>query len=700
MPLSFFNKIFKKDELLLLKNISLSIEDGDVSMFKKNIKILNNINPQLINRVDEDNNSLLKKIIINNQLDYLDFLLKNINNINFNIKDDAGLTPVFYSVINNNIETFNLLTNTGFIDFSHKDDFGQNILYYAIQSKNIYIITKLINLGIEQEYKNSTIPPPLFYISHNWDAIQDIKRFLDKTSLNYLVCDKDGNTLLHKAAIVKNNDIIIKLLSLKKWDINKKNNNNETILDIAIKKNNTDLIHFLLNNRKDLNFYSKDTDKNNSVHNAIIYTDDKICLSIVKYSLVKYINNENNKKETEFTLAARYKRYETLFYMINNFDINFEHRIIGTGNALFHLLRHKNNILATRIIKMGANVNHQIDKKYNLLQYFTERNNINAVKLLLKHNANQNSSKVIPTHKFITPLEIAVQKNNLDMVDLLVLKNLYKQKTPTNNSLLHIAIKNNNLIIVKRLIASGLNPNIKDKNGTTPLIYSISLGYYHITEYLVSRITIKELNKEDADNLTPLQYSIKNNDHIAFSLISKYCNIKQINSFGQTALHTAIYYKKINFIKNLIYRGILIRNKKSILVENILPAVLQDAVCYCAAYGDSESLDFLLSQGGDINGGKLSYEPPLHLAIKLKNNDTLHYLLNKNKIDINITSMLSGYTPIYSAIKLENIYAIKELLIRHADIHKPSGFNKETAYELIKKEETSDKAKYVFLAYK
>jgi hypothetical protein len=63
-------------------------------------------------------------------------------NIKINERDSNGMTPIFYSIINNFEDAFLLLVSRG-VDLNQKDNNDKNLMFYAIVSGNLFIFNFL-----------------------------------------------------------------------------------------------------------------------------------------------------------------------------------------------------------------------------------------------------------------------------------------------------------------------------------------------------------------------------------------------------------------------------------------------------------------------------------------------------------------------------------------------------------------------------
>jgi len=176
-----------------------------------------------------------------------------------NIADyENDLTPLFYAVINDNLEISQLLINAG-INPNHQDNLGNTIVHHAITYNHYHILDYLFqkypmrkaknfyteninNPEEEKKYYNPDITNidgltslHLLLYKYTPDLDKYIIKFLEVADLNYQ--DNKGNTALHLIAKL---DLFVtyeKYLILKKLNIFIKNKKGKTVLDFVEVKN-------------------------------------------------------------------------------------------------------------------------------------------------------------------------------------------------------------------------------------------------------------------------------------------------------------------------------------------------------------------------------------------------------------------------------------------------------------------------------
>ena len=310
----------------------------------------------------------------------------------------------------------------------------------------------------------------------------------------------------------------------------------------------------------------------------------------------------------------------------------------------------------------------------------------------------------------------AVLKGNLNGVVSAISKDKSKiySKDQDGSTLLHVAVSNDHIDIVKYLVSQGADVDSQDSEGDTPLHLAASSGLLEIAKYLVSkganvnarntsfqetplnRTTYygyidmvkllvthgADVNARAKDKSAPLQNAAEIGSlHIVRYLISKGAKINHRDNVGNTALHEAVGNKHFQIVKELVYKGADINIK-----DNFGNTPLHVA----ARTGKFEIVKYLISQGADvkISGACFSgYLPlakefgctPLHGAATIGYLEIVKYLLSHGA-DINAKTR-KGNTPLHAAVKGSQFEVVEYLTSREVDIGAKNKAG-ETAYQL------------------
>lgn len=647
------NLFSEQEPEALFLEIMLSIENNEQNKFVKLLKKLKKIAPKHIDTFDQNDNSLLKKCIDCNNLEFVKILISN--KVNTDLLDLNQQSPIFQAVIQNKLTIFKLLLETNF-NVNQTDFLGNTLLHYAIANMNLTIVNLLLEKNIYQDIKNKSNDLAIHEFLKIDNSV-NISNFILKSNLNYNLLDQNRNSLLHLAAINKNNQKIKELLSLDKIKINAINFLDQTALDIALKNNVPESVVLSFLNKSDLDLLYKDKRYNTILHMLIELYEESTCLLFMKKLKNKNFNNINDRKETEFSLAAKRGYLKVIQDMINYSTIVFEQNNNGNQNALVYLLEKEKFETASMLIDKGANLFYTLTPNRYIIDYFTEKSKSNAVKFII----NKQDINGIPNENF-NALFTAVSNNDLELVKIIIhtmdSKNLYNCSLP----LIHMAITNHNIAIAEILIQKGANLLNTDDFGNTPLFHAIKNEKQHIVDFIINRML--NVDQICEDGLTAFEISIINNKPGFFLSLLDKTNIKRINSEGVSPLHLAIKQKIPEFVQQLLIAGALERDKKYQGYDNRLTNLLQNCFYYAAGYSNTEILEILIDYGADPNEySSHEEEPPINNAIRHNNYENVKFLLSLN-VKLLSFSFVNGESALHIAVRSSS-FEICELILQH-----------------------------------
>lgn len=230
--------------------LQLAVLKKDITMVKMLIKYVKNIDAITLN-----GSTALHYACNFELIEIVKILLENGANQNI-IEFEYDFCPIFYPVVQNNVEITKLLINHK-ANPNHQDYNGNTIVHYAIINNHIEILDYILsNYSIRKRDENIYIEDinnryitKEFYINPNLANIEGItithlllytyKETFDKyleiiipySNLNYQ--DNSGNTILHLLAMYNLWEKFAHIINVKKMNIFIKNNENKNIIDIV-----------------------------------------------------------------------------------------------------------------------------------------------------------------------------------------------------------------------------------------------------------------------------------------------------------------------------------------------------------------------------------------------------------------------------------------------------------------------------------
>lgn len=217
-------------------------------------------------------------------------------------------------------------------------------------------------------------------------------------------------------------------------------------------------------------------------------------------------------------------------------------------------------------------------------------------------------------------------------------------------SLLHIAAKNGEVGLAKKLIDAGADVNAETTMGHTPLHRAAAKGHIDVVNILLDSDVIN-VNADSGDGTTPFHMAVIHGYFdIAKALLGKGANIDATLIDGMNAFHLAAYYGFPDIIKFLLKKGVdATKQTMQGLTPLHIAIIKNDINCVTA----------LLEGGVDANvDGRAP--PPLYLAAKEGNANIIKALIEKGA-DINKALMI--------AIAQKNIQIMETLINNGADLN-------------------------------
>lgn len=261
-----------------------------------------------------------------------------------------------------------------------------------------------------------------------------------------------------------------------------------------------------------------------------------------------------------------------------------------------------------------------------------------------------------------------------------------QSKTDSVSVALHLAVYNNDLDSVIKLLQNKHNPNAADGNGTTPLAYAVQNNNVEITNVLLDRGANINL-RSGPKKRSPLHIACFNgNFEAAENLCFKSAVIDTGDYYGLTPLHYAVFNGDYFMTDMLLFYG---ANPNKANTDGNTPLHL------AALHNDTGIVSLLLSKGANPNLLNLSGLSPLMIAITGNQTNVYSALIEYDSISFNdkkvefiallrsiavgndsLTKVLSSREVIYSKVGLQNPYLYAKALgqLKTAKYLKDNGY--------------------------
>lgn len=284
----------------------------------------------------------------------------------------------------------------------------------------------------------------------------------DNTAIN--LHNRHCDSLLHIAVKYSNPDIV-RLLLEASANVDAKNNDGETPLHIAAKYPDLDIVMLLLDNFADV--HAKNNNGETPLHRVLAYintsaTRAKKVADITKFLIERKadINAKNDKGYTPFSHAIDcwLNNFDVIKLMVNHgAEINKQDK---KGNTILHYVVKKYECYEDVIYIIGLS---KMDYKYEFSNY---------MELLLELNADVNAKN----NKHNTPLYQAVRYCHKEIIEIMLKHDASGINNQNNKgkTLLHAAAYSNDSDIIKLLLSYRADPSITDEQGKYPMDYATS----------------------------------------------------------------------------------------------------------------------------------------------------------------------------------------------------------------------------------
>ena len=461
------------------------------------------------------------------------FLLDNGFNINH--KNNSGRT-IFQNVArmgNNKIFQIFMKYNA---DFNIKDSHGKTVLFDAVEGGNLDILKDVINNTNNLNILDENHQNALFSAVIKDDISLATELILNGINVNFL--DKDGQNVLFNAILQGAKNLpLIELLIKKGINLNIVDNYHKNLID------------------------------------EILYVFD----------LQK---NPPKELDGKYKIVTEEKEYLPLGFLFLEHGLEID-KIDESGKTILQkAVENKNFTNAEFLLNCGADVNicDEFEKNIVHKEILKGYSNYKMIDFLVSHGANIDARDLDEKGIVDDIIEIIAiikgfKKPNTffsneikydEKYDILLKKvltyrpNIERQRLDGTNILFDMVMYND-FETLKTIINYGINLNIKDKRGYTPLIYMVEEGLKisdkkekdsfieRLIYFLKYRVNI---DAQDNDGRTVIHKAVIANDLVVLEkLLTKKADLSIRDIHGRTALHHTQWHGNYKIARWLIAAG-------------------------------------------------------------------------------------------------------------------------------------------------
>jgi len=518
-----------------------AVEKGDVDIVKKLLgyKADPNIN-------NDKEMSALHCAVMSDSLQILELILAGATPELLSQKRAGGLTALHDAIKKGDVDVVKKLLEYK-ADPNVKDDKEKTALHYAIDSRKFQII-ELILARATPELLNRKRSGGLTVLH---DAVEKsdlhvVKNLLERQA-DPKIQDNKGKTVLHCAIESRNPEIIKLILEHTPQLVNQKRVGGMTALHDAVEEGDVDVVKKLLEYKANPNI--KDNKERTALHYAMESGSSQI-IKLIAEKVTPELDNEKKAGLTALHDAVEKVDLDGIKNLLaDKADLNITddkertalHCAIISGNPqILELILEK---------ALPEWVNQKRAGGLTALHDAVKKGDVDVVKKLLEHKADPGQAD----DQGETVLDYAIELRELQIIELILAKatpELVNQKKSHGFTVLHDAVENGDLDVVKKLLDYKADPEIKNKKGNTALHFAVMSEDPKILELILEISTARLLNQKRVGSSTALHDAVEKGDvDVVKKLLEHKADPNIKNNKERTALHLAISLKNRKIIK-------------------------------------------------------------------------------------------------------------------------------------------------------
>jgi ankyrin repeat protein len=331
--------------------------------------------------------------------------------------------------------------------------------------------------------------------------------------------DEEGNNLLMMGLMDENQDLVNLLLD-NRFPLNQQNNSGETALSLVAKAQNNDLTQQFLKmgaepepalqalDQEDAEWlagelfaYALDNDNNDWISLSLNY-DPNIPLK----------QHSSGKSYLSYALAA--EKWGLCAALLSNGQLPLDAEIDGE-NFLFKAVEAEAVPVVQALAEQEAiDLNQTNEQGLTSLHLAVDKGNLDLVQVLV-----QGGHDLEPTDsRDNTPLHRSLILGQVEIAEYLSSEeHLYEVKNNRSQHPIHLAVRESQLGVVRNLLANDTDVNLLGESGMTPLHYAAEERNYEMAQFLVEQGA--DLSIRDDFGRAPRKIARDNNDKNLYELV-------------------------------------------------------------------------------------------------------------------------------------------------------------------------------------
>lgn len=550
-----FKKIFNKT-ICTEEELTKELLSSSFSLEKVN-KIINTIEVDLDTLSYNDElvfHLCCKKDLYQAVLWFLD------NKVNIEVENNQKETAIFYAIHSKSPVILQALVESK-ININHLNIYNRTALQDAVISANSVRVVDYL-LQISSNISNCDIHGNnLMFDAIANGSYELIKKIAtnDKVDINQV--NEQGFTILHKESVLRNSDLAIMLMELgADPTILYKDGSNFLFLIIEKGMESLVVIEKAVRLKYDINI--KNADNKSLLMECISHflktpkedlqsREDYLNLAVELLKLGINVDSVDNKNENAFFLATRSENKELISIFLQNCNVNLDHKNINEETVLSILALNgiRNSQLIKLYLKKGANPNIVNKDGKSIIEILIEI----ILHLQNKKEIDSEYESLINNNaEYPTVLEIILSNSDINL-------NGYNSR---GEPLFFDAIVHFNFKLFKLLRIKNINLNQKDKDGNNIIFKLMEYNYKNlIKDKKLYLNTIKSLinsgvdiNAKNKEGLTALHIAVGEKcEHTLRLLLELRADCFVTDNKGRTIMHTCIWKNTSKYFNTIFH---------------------------------------------------------------------------------------------------------------------------------------------------
>ena len=687
-------------------------------------------------------------------------LLLQEDGIDINIANKKGRTALYLASKAGHHEVVQLILEENGIGINKVNTKGESALYWASRMGHNEVVKLLLEENGVDINKANNKGETALYPASKYGYYEVVQLLLERKDIDVNKARHDGLTAIYLAVYYGYAQIAQLLLQSPEIYINREYNN-KTVLWIAADKGHTELVQLLLEhpNTNITRGTSTDESSNVKIVNLIFYeettvTEETKALfvaallgNVAKVSSLLQSNRANVNSFDSFDSTPLFwastrghhdvvevllgqanilvnvgrssdganSLYQASRYgLLDTFNTLLEHQMIHVSYAnlekktsLMIASIYGNSEVVKKLLSLvNIDVNHATFDGITALTYAVLARQQTILELLLrcpKTNTN------LQNEEYMTALQKAKEMNYTDLIPLFGARGtlqITKGHTCCSNTInrgLHVAVENGDLPWVNTfLVCPGIEINIHNKDGYTPLNFAIERGLKYMVRIFLAdqRIDVNKPNTGQKQNALLIASEGGHIDIIKMLLLHNQTFVNKQNAKSQSALSMAIqkydqereghrkYFRIVKLLlwcpKTEVTNGTFGSDIEQVIELRSLSMGLRSTCCLnvngsllgAAWAGDFRAIKGLLQcpeSKSNVNTADKKGRTLLYIASMMGHLEAVQVLIQNIDVNANKGSKIDGGTA-FSIASEKSHFDVMRALIKYGKSHKSNGW--------------------------